>query len=128
MKLLFVIGLGILLLTSFAFAGEIEDTATELTVLMVGRPDPARIDAEIADARTRVKRRYVDDKTTEVIVTGGYTANIDVLVDGEFTTMESWEDVTETRSKEPADDDILARLNLKLESIKRSMKSSVDND
>ena len=123
MKTLFVAGLAVLLFVSLACAGEIEDTATELTILMVGKADPTRIDAEIADARTRVKRRYVDDKTTEMVVTGGYTSNNVIIVDGEYTDTYTWVETFTEQPKNPADNDILARLKLKLASIRRSMNN-----
>ena len=119
-----------------ASAGEIEDTATELTVLMVGKADPTRIEYEIADAKTRVHRRYVDDKTTETVIVGKETVVVgteEVLVSsldekGKIVeAFETWDitevvNKTEERVKTPTDKAILARLDLKLASIKRSME------
>ena len=116
--------------------GKIEDVAKELTILMVGSEDEARIASEIADATTRVNRRYFDDDNTEAVVVGKetiVTGTKEVFIkdeegvdtkDVETVDVSEEVDKTEDRLKAPSDEDILARLELKLASIKRSMDSN----
>ena len=110
MKILIAI-LMVLSFTVCSYADEIIDTATELTVLMVGEADPVRIDAEIADATTRVQRRYDDDETMTMITT-------------EYTN-ESGVPSTKIEyiPSTPSYEAILGRLILKLRSVKRSMEN-----
>jgi len=97
---------------STAGADEIVDTATELTILMVGTADADRITAEIDDATLRVQRRYDDDGTVTMTTTEF------INEEGIPSTKVEYADAT------PSYNDILARLEAKLVSVKRSMETS----
>lgn len=124
MKYLLIIGL---LFCGVAHADIIEDKATELAELLEGgTATQERIDSEIVDATIRVKRRYVDDENVETITTGGYTVEAyEVPAEEAYIVDAKWiPEKKETKLKEPSTGDIVSRLQLKINSVKKSLKNS----
>jgi len=101
----------LLILIGFAISGvaqadQIQDTATELVLVLYDNPSDELVAKEIADARKRVKRRYKDDKNVELVVdTEGYTVR--------------------EKLKDPSDKHVLKRLRKKLKSVKRSIEAQI---
>ena len=101
MRIIFLLLFAMFSLYPFvAKADQIHDKAAELVAILYENPSEELVQKEIDDATIRVRRRYKDDNNGEFIIIGYQS---------------KWQ------LKEPADEDILARLNAKYNSVLNSL-------